>query len=216
LPVFVPAIQAGTRTLKQTPPLDAELQNTLNALKGLARSAGTDVALNGLSSLVHTLNPTVRYLGPFVTVCNYWNYWWTNLAGDVDEATDFGFAQRALFNQGNPAQTNSVSSLGATAPVDGGGVTSPAGVGGNEFAHGPAYGAAVENNGDADCEAGQRGYPLKENHNDPQGRDLDTDSHDPEDLGTTFTGINHVPKGETYSRNPEIGPVAPTYPGSNG
>jgi virulence factor Mce-like protein len=209
LPVFVPAIQAGTRTLKLTPPLDSELQNAMNALKQLAQSPGTDVALNGLSATVHVLNPTVRYLGPFVTVCNDWNYWWTDLAGDLDEATDFGFAQRALFNQGNPAQNNSISGAGATAPVDGGGITSPAGVGGNEYAHYPDYGAAVENNGNADCETGQRGYPLKLNHNDPEGRDFDTDSHDPGDQGTTFTGANHVPKGETYSRNPEIGPAAP-------
>jgi virulence factor Mce-like protein len=215
LPVLDPAIAAGAQTLKLTPPLDSDVNDVMQALKQLAQSPGTDIALNGLSATVHVLNPTVRYLGPFVTVCNDWNYWWTDLAGDVDEATDFGFAQRALFMLGNPAQTNNVGTLGATAPPDGGGAAYLPLVGGDEFDHSPDYGAAVESNGDADCETGQRGYPKKENHNDPEGRDFQTDSNGPTDLGTTFTGINHVPTGETFSRNPEIGPTAPTYPGSN-
>jgi len=213
LPVLDPVIAAGASTLKLTPPLDSKLNGVLQALKTLAQAPGTDVALNGLSATVHELNPTVRYLGPFVTVCNDWNYWWTNLAGDVDEATDFGFAQRALFMLGNPAQTNNVGTLGATAPPDGGGAAYLPLVGGDEYAHSPDYGAAVEPNGDADCETGQRGYPKKLNGADPKSRDFVTDSHYPEDVGTTFTGINHVPKGETFSRDPEIGATAPTYPG---
>ena len=213
LPVLNPAIAAGARTLKLTPPLDSKLNDVLQALKQLAQSPGTDVALNGLSATVHEVNPTVRDLGPGVTVCNDWNYWWTNLAGDVDEATDFGFAQRALFNQTQPQQTNNIGSGGATAPVDGGGVPYLPVAGGNEYAHGPAYGAAVEPNGDADCETGQRGYPLKLNGADPKGRDFVSDSHYPEDVGTTFTGANHVPKGETFSRDPEIGATSPTYSG---
>jgi virulence factor Mce-like protein len=209
LPNIDPAIEAGTRTLARTPSLDVKLQGVMGALKALSQAPGTSVALNGLASTVDILDPMVRYLGPFVTVCNDWNYWWTNLAGDLDEETSFGYAQRALFNQGNPAQSNSVSSQGATAPANGGGSTSLPGVGGNEYLHDPVYGAAVDSQGNADCETGQRGYPLKLNHLDPQGRDFDTDSHTPGDQGTTFTGQAHVPKGETFSRNPITGPQAP-------
>ncbi len=63
----------------------------------------------------------VKYLGPYQTVCDYWNYWWTFLSEHLSEATSFGFAQRALLNQTNPQQANNVGSQGATAPVDGGG-----------------------------------------------------------------------------------------------
>ena len=38
----------------------------------------------------------VRYLGPFQTVCDDWNYWWTYLSEHLSEATAFGFAQRAM------------------------------------------------------------------------------------------------------------------------
>ncbi|HET9074648.1 MAG TPA: MlaD family protein [Solirubrobacteraceae bacterium] len=208
LPAVNGAIAAGTRTLARTPPLDRRLQATLVALQHLAQAPTTGVALNGLTDTVNILNPAVRYLGPFVTVCNDWNYWWTNLAGDLDEATNFGFAQRALSNQANSAQPNNVGSQGATAPVNGGGTNSLL-TGGNEYAHGPAYGAAVDAQGNADCETGQRGYPLKLNGLDPQGRNFDSDVHTPGDQGPTFTGAAHVPAGETFTRSPTTGAIAP-------
>jgi virulence factor Mce-like protein len=211
LPGVTPAIEAGTRVLGRTPVLDRGLQQVMVALRNLAVSPGTGVALNGLSATVGTLNPVVRYLGPYVTVCNDWNYWWTDLAGDLDEATDFGFAQRALFNQGSPIQPNNMGQQGATSPANGGGATTPM-FGGNEYAHGQAYGAAVDNQGNADCENGQRGYVLQLNHADPKNRLFGTDAHTPGDQGTTFTGAAHVPAGETFTRNPEIGEIAPSFP----
>ncbi len=205
LPSVNGAISAGTRTLRQTPSLDNKLQGVMSALKSLAQAPTTGVALNGLTDAVDMLNPIVRYLGPYVTVCNDFEYWWTNIAGDIDEETDYGYAQRALANQADPAQTDSPSSQGATAPVNGG-IANSAILGGDAYAHGPAYGAAVDNAGNADCETGQRGYPLKLNGLDPQGRDFDIDQHTPGDQGTTFTGATHVPNGETFSRAPTTGP----------
>jgi hypothetical protein len=155
----------------------------------------------------------LRYLGPYVTVCNSWNYWWTFLSDHISEETSFGFAQRALFNQPNPTQLNNVGSAGAYAPVNGGVADSP--LGGNAFLHGPAYGAAVDNQGNADCEIGQRGYPKKLNYYDPQQRNLESDPHTPGDQGPTFKGRAHVPAGETFSRNPQFGPQLPKVPGNN-
>jgi hypothetical protein len=204
LPQLNPAIEAGTRTLVRTPPLNGRLQAVMGALKSLAQSPGTNVALNGLSSTVSTLNPMVKYLGPYVTVCNDWNYWWTYLAEHISEQTSFGFAQRVLLNQSNGLQPNNVSQQGATAPANGGGTDSP--FGGNQFLHAQPYGAAVDNQGNADCETGQRGYPHKLNYFDPQGRALATDAHTPGDQGPTFTGRAHVPAGETFTRAPSTGP----------
>jgi hypothetical protein len=120
-------------------------------------------------------------------------------------------AQRALIMFGNQ-QTNSVGSQGATAPADGQGV--PPGQA-PEYLHNPAYGAAINSNGTADCEVGQRGYPLSLNSFDPQQRQLDTAAHTPGSQGTTWTGLSRVPPGETYSRNPQTGlqlPYDPTNP----
>ena len=211
LPAFVPAIEAGTQTLKRTPSLNANLQQVMNALKGLAQAPGTNIALNGLVSTVNTLNPMVRYLGPYQTVCDDWNYWWTYLSEHISEQTAFGFAQRALLNQANGAQPNNVGSQGATAPVNGGGSDSPL-TGGNAYLHSQNYGAAIDNQGGADCETGQRGYPKKLNSFDPKGRDLAVDPHTPGGQGPTFKGLTHVPAGETFSRNPQTGPQLPANP----
>jgi hypothetical protein len=177
----------------------------MNALKKLAQDPSTNVGINALSATVHTLNPAVRYLGPYVTVCNDFNYWFTNLAGDLDEETQFGYAQRALLNFANGFQPNNVGSQGATQPANGGG---PPGTT-QEFIHGPTYGGAVTRSGQADCETGQRGYPMRLNHLDPQHRKFDTDSHTPGLQGTTWDGATHVPKGETFTRVPQLGSKPP-------
>jgi ABC-type transporter Mla subunit MlaD len=204
LPDINPAIEVGTRTLARTPTLDAKLEQLMNSLKKLARVPGTNIGINALTSTVQILNPIVKYIGPYQTVCDDWNYFWTYLSEHVSEQTAFGFAQRVLLNLGNPLQSNNVGQQGAIAPVDGGGTNSL--TGGNEYLHSQAYGSAIDNQGNADCETGQRGYPLKLNYADPQGRDLATDPHTPGDQGPTFKGRTHVPAGETFSRNPTTGP----------
>ncbi len=188
LPYLNPAIEAGTSTLGQTPILNAKLQQVMSSLKSLAQDPMTNVALNGLKATVGLLNPMVRYLGPYQTVCDEFNYTWTYLSDVVSEPTSFGTAQRGMFmSDANP-------------------------LGGNGFAHAPAYGAAIDNQGNADCQGGQRGYVKKANYYDPQGRNLETDAHIPGDQGPTFAGKAHVPAGETFSRNPQIGPQLPYNP----
>jgi virulence factor Mce-like protein len=213
LPILNPALEQGTQVLGRTPPLNQRLQQTMDALNTLAQAPGTNVALNALVDTVDTLNPMVKYLGPYQTVCDGWNYWWTYIADHFSEATDFGFAERTLLNQSNAAQPNNVSDQGANAPVNGGGFDSPSG--GNQYAHGPTYGAAVDNQGNADCETGQRGYVKQLNDLDPQHRNFDDDPHTPGDQGPTFAGRAHVPTGETFSRAPTTGPQLPNIPGNN-
>jgi hypothetical protein len=228
LPDINPAIEAGTQTLRRTPSLNANLQQVMNALKNLALAPGTNLGLNALTDTTRTLNPMIRYLGPYVTVCNDWNYWWTYLGEHFSEQTNIGYAQRALLNTTNAAasatpttspipkpngQPNSVGSVPSWSPVNGGGSDlSP--LGGNEFLHSQAYGAAIDNQGNADCETGQRGYPKKLNHGDPQGRNLATDPHTPGNQGPTWTGRARVPAGQTFSRNPQSGPQLISAPGN--
>jgi hypothetical protein len=214
LPILNPAIEAGTKTLKRSPILNANLEQLLNTLKQLALAPGTNQALNGLTQTVGTLNPMVRYLGPFQTVCDDWNYWWTYVAEHLSAQTEFGFAQRAMINLASPSD-GSVGEQGATTPVNGtsGSDSPPLTVfGGKQFLHAQSYGAAIDNQGNADCETGQRGYPKKLNQFDPQHRNLALDSHTPGNQGPTFNGRARVPKGETFSRNPTTGPQLATQP----
>jgi virulence factor Mce-like protein len=212
LPTINPAIEQGTRVLGRTPPLDKELQQVMNALKNLATAPGTNLAVNALTGTVTTLNPVIRYLGPFQTVCDDWNYWWTYLSEHLSAQTSYGYAQRALINFGS-ISGNGVGQQGANAPANGvsGAATAPL-FGGTEYLHAQPYGAAIDNQGNADCETGQRGYPLKLNHLDPQGRNLATDPHTPGSQGATFAGRTHVPAGETFTRAPQTGPQLANIP----
>ncbi len=68
-----------------------------------------------------SLNPTLRFLGPYVTVCNSWNSFWTFAAEHLSAPTNTGSQQRAMVNS-------------APENLPGGdGVTQ---IGANEFAHG--------------------------------------------------------------------------------
>jgi ABC-type transporter Mla subunit MlaD len=213
LPQLDPALEAGIRVLPRTPSMNVRLEGVLRSLKALALDPGSNQALNGLSTAVGILNPMIRYLGPFVTVCNTWSYFWADLADTVSQPTSIGASQRALIMFGNH-QTNNVGSQGATAAANGykpGDVPDPTKADA-EYTHGPAYGAAVTNQGLADCETGQRGYPLVVNHLDPKHRLLNYDAHTPGTQGMNFTGLSRVPPGETFTRRPTTGPQLPAIP----
>ena len=100
---------------------------------------GTNVALRGLTATVTTLNPQLRYFGPYVTVCNCWNYFWTNVAEHFSEQDITGPAQRALLNFAGQ-QDNSLGAMGAERPANGEGVKN----GTPQYLQGQTYGAAVD------------------------------------------------------------------------
>ena len=154
----------------------------------------------------------VRYLGPFQTVCDDWNYWWTYLSEHISEATAFGFAQRALLMQSNPAQSNNVSDQGATAPVDGGSFDSPQG--GNEYLHGPRS-TARPSTTRATPTARPASAAIRRSSTTTTRRAATSTPmpHTPGDQGPTFAGRAHVPAGETFTRAPQTGPVTPPRPG---
>lgn len=205
LPRIVPALETGTPVLLRSPEINDPLRDTFGSLERLMASPGTGSAFRGLTATVATLNPSVKFLGPYITVCNYFNYSWTNVAEHLTEPDPTGGAQRTLLNQAS-RQTNGVTSLGATEPANGEGVQ-----GNNvpQFLHSNNYSAAIDNQGNADCESGQRGYVERINHyGDPKFKTV-VDPHLPGNSGTTFTGRPRVPPGQTFSRQPTVGPQIP-------
>jgi virulence factor Mce-like protein len=207
LPDLNPALEAGTITLRQTPSLNAGLQKVMNALRSLAQDPMTNVALSGLAATTGTLNPMLRYLGPYQTVCNNFNSFFTYLQDNVSVYGNYGTSQRILIKSAPSFQPNTLQNPGADVPVNGG---APGGdstiLGGNAYLHSQPYGAAIDNRGKADCEIGQRGYAHQLNYFDPQHRAFAVDPHTPGDQGPTFHGRARVPAGETFSRNPTTGP----------
>jgi virulence factor Mce-like protein len=202
LPPLNSAVKVGTPVQERVPALNEEARKTLNQVRDLAEAPGTNAALRGLTATVTTLNPQIRYYGPFVTVCNSWNYFWTYVAEHFSEPDSTGSAQRALLNFAAP-QEDGIGAQGADEPANGKNA-----LGTPQFAQDQPYGAAIAPDGRADCEAGQRGYVERQARFFPKQYRIARDPHSPGLQGPTFTGRPRVPKGETFAAKPETGPYA--------
>jgi virulence factor Mce-like protein len=205
LPRIIPALETGTPVIRRSARMNRQLEATLASLDRLMSDPTTGVALRGVTDLTHILNPLLRFVGPYVTVCNYFNYAWTHLGDVISEPDATGTAQRALLNQAPRTvdpRASSFTSLGAREPANGEDV-----VRGEPMAlHSNVYSAAVNRDGTADCESGQRGYLHRVNHfGEPQYQTV-IDPHIPGSQGPTFTGQPKVPEGQTFTRAPESGP----------
>ena len=213
LPTLNSALEVGTRVTRRTPVLYRNLQEAMTALRNLAQSPTTDAALRGLTATVATLQPQLRFLGPYVTVCNYWSTFWEFAAESQASPGTGGTALRALLNTADPAQTNTLNSTGANLPVNN---TTSSDGSPPEALHNQPYGAAVTDSGKADCEYGQRGY-IKRSPHAPAGYNIATDPHNEVGYraGPTYRHYNNggpiasaglgpdqVPAGETFTRQP--------------
>jgi virulence factor Mce-like protein len=202
LPPLNSAIRVGTPVQKRLPGLNDEVRKTLNTVRDVAEQPGTNAALRGVAATVTTLNPQLRFYGPYVTVCNSWNYFWTYLAEHFSEPDSTGSSQRALLNFAAP-QEDGIGSMGADEPANG---KNAAGT--PQYGQDQPYGAAISSDGRADCEAGQRGYLERQARFFPKQYHIARDPHSPGLQGPTFTGRARVPKGETFTREPETGPYS--------
>ena len=209
LPRITSALKVGTPVVRRSAEINLQLRDTLVSLEKLMVDPKTGNALRGITRLTGILNPLLRFVGPYVTVCNYFNYSFSNVGEHVTEPDPTGTSQRTLLNQAprpiDPRAPN-LGSIGARQPVNGEPVMS--GVPAN--LHSNVYSAAITHQGTADCESGQRGYLEKlTTYNDDPNLKIVTDPHIPGAQGPTFTGRERVPKGQTFTRLPESGPKMP-------
>ena len=214
LPTVNEALEIGTPVQLRSVELNKELQDALNALKSLAEEPTTYAALVGLTDTVTTLQPQLRYLGPFVTVCNSWNMFWTFAAEHLSAfVPGVGTAERALLNS-TGSQDNSMGSTGAVLPAAGLGVRSDSIP---QFLHSAAYGNALGPNGHADCEGGQQGYPSAGNpwteFKNPNYKHVVNDApHDRENSGPTYRRYKANGKpDDNGALNPDTPPPGETY-----
>jgi virulence factor Mce-like protein len=204
LPAVNRALAAGTPVLRRTPQFTEDLEGTLRALRSLAKSPTTDITLAGLTDTMRTLNPTLRYVGPHVTVCNYFTYFWTNIADHISDEDATGTVQRVQVKLAPLEQENSLLSFGATEPAHADHIdpVQKALFGDAVEFHDQLYGAAVDPQGNADCEAGQRGYLERLATGFPAHMNIVVDPSTPGSQGPTFKGRARIPEGQTYSADP--------------
>lgn len=173
LPLVSDAFEVGAPVQSRAPVLYRETERVFESLDGLAQNPATLLGLSELRRTLEIATPLVEYVAPYQTVCNYWNYYWTGLSEHVSEVVPGGTGQRSISKTGNNTQDNRVNSIEGDRPVD-----VPVGVNPKtakdasgmplQALHGGAYGSAIDAQGNADCEVGQRGYLTGPNV--PDGR----------------------------------------------
>jgi ABC-type transporter Mla subunit MlaD len=205
LPLINDALETGVPVVRRSVRFYGDLKPTLVSLRDLMEDPATPRALRGLTANVTSLRPQLRYLGPHQTVCNYWNYFWTYLGEHVGQSGPFGFSQRVSIKS-NGQQSNNSSSMASTSPANGELYQEASRRrGAPAHLHGQAYQAAIDDRGRADCENGQRGYMHRLASFSEPGLNIVTDAHTPGNQGPTYTGRPQVPRGQTFTREPETG-----------
>jgi ABC-type transporter Mla subunit MlaD len=208
LPRIVPALETGARVQRRAADLNRRLADVMRSMRLLMEDPATKVSLIGLQDTTQILNPLLRFVGPYITVCNYFNYAWTHAGEHLTEPDPTGTSQRTLLNQG-PRTVNQtdpqLASIGARTPANGEAVLTGVPV----HLHTNVYSAAVDRAGNADCESGQRGYVKRAAHFVDKSRTIVVDPHIPGNQGPTFTGLPKVPVGQTFTRAPQTGPQMP-------
>jgi ABC-type transporter Mla subunit MlaD len=160
LPVLNQALEVGTPTLAKLSPTNVRLERVLRELNQLVSQPTTRTALQRLGETFDSAYPLAKWVVPSQTVCNYWNYWFTFIAGGLSDRDQVGYTFR---------QSLTLFPLGTDAPEDGyagaqadgktassqGGIFKPYEV---PILNAHPYAPSGQHN--ADCQTGQSGYEL--------------------------------------------------------
>jgi phospholipid/cholesterol/gamma-HCH transport system substrate-binding protein len=114
-PVLASALAAGTRTLPRTPPFNRRLEAVFGALRELAADPVALAGTRRLGDTAHSLRPTLSFVTPAQTVCNYGTLWFRNLSSLLSDGDRNGTWQRFLALVGPEGPDNEGGPAGAPA-----------------------------------------------------------------------------------------------------
>jgi virulence factor Mce-like protein len=95
-PILADALEAGAKSLPETPAMNRQLESTFRALQ---RFSNDPLVPKGLTQLTHTvksLKPTLAFLTPVQTTCNYVTLWLRNIASLLSVGDANGTWQRFI------------------------------------------------------------------------------------------------------------------------
>jgi phospholipid/cholesterol/gamma-HCH transport system substrate-binding protein len=150
-PVLTDALQTGTPVLRDSPQLNRELAPTAEALKRFNDDAGVRSGLSRLQQTVGILGPTINFVGPAQTVCNYGGLLFGNLASVFAQGANGGRWQRiSIFEPPEgPNSEGTFASAPANGPTDA-----------ENFLHYNPYPNTAAPGQTRECEAGNEPYKV--------------------------------------------------------
>jgi ABC-type transporter Mla subunit MlaD len=110
-PTIADALEAGRRVLPRTPPLNRRLASLLEELETFAEDPMVPRGLRATTAGLRSLDPTLAYLAPTQTVCNYVTLWFRNISSLLSVGDRNGTWQRFIIvatpqgpnNEGGPS-----------------------------------------------------------------------------------------------------------------
>lgn len=119
-PVVADALAVGTRTLPRTVDLSRRLQAALVTLDQFSTNPLTDLGIRDLTTTFSTLAPTLAYLLPVQTKCNYVTLWFRNVSNLLSVGDKNGTGQRfsIIVTPQGPNNEGGPSSAPANGPLE--------------------------------------------------------------------------------------------------
>jgi virulence factor Mce-like protein len=116
-PSIAGALVEGTRTLPRTPPFNRRLASLLDELQTVAEDPQVTQGLQATTSTLKSLNPTLAFITPAQTVCNYLTLFFRNVSSLLSVGDRNGTWQRFII-VATPQGPNSEGGP-ASAPANG-------------------------------------------------------------------------------------------------
>lgn len=171
LPALNGAVSAGAKTLPRTQRTFTDLEGAFGELEDLVDEPSTRATLVRLEDTFDTGASAAGQIGPYQTVCSYWNYWFTYLVEHFSQPTQFGTSERIILT-GSPGATSPQhfprNPLDSYSGGQADGRYSDLAMPPGQFdpyeipiLHGNPYGPSGTE-ASPDCQAGQTGYALGE------------------------------------------------------
>jgi virulence factor Mce-like protein len=151
LPTLADALEIGTVTLARTPPLNAELARVFQAVARFAQDPLVPQGIARLNDTVVSLKPTLDFITPAQTVCNYATLWFRNVSSVLSEGDSHGTWQRFIIIP-TPQGPNSESGM-SSAPANGPGDA-------NHLHANPYPNSAAPGQSPRECEGGNEPYKV--------------------------------------------------------
>ena len=110
-PALSDALGTGIEVLPKTPPLNKRLESLLQELQTFANDPLVPRGIKATDQLVQSVDPTLNYLAPTQTVCNYVTLFFRNISSLLSEGDKNGTWQRFIIvttpqgpnNEGGPS-----------------------------------------------------------------------------------------------------------------
>ncbi|HEY1359844.1 MAG TPA: MlaD family protein [Thermoleophilaceae bacterium] len=150
-PILADALEIGTHTLPRLPSFNRQLNTVFDEVATFGEDPLVKNGLNQVQLLVDSLQPTIHFIAPTQTVCNYVTLWFRNISSLLSEGDANGTWQR--FNIIATPQGPNNEGGPSSAPANGGGPTPV-----DNHLHANPYPNTAAPGQTKECEAGNESY----------------------------------------------------------